>query len=202
MRRALVAVIVAVAVFAALVVVLKGTKSEPRLAGTNGTDAGSFSIEIRDRGEHCQAGQFVPAGADRAQLTIGAYDRPTPPVELTIKTADGREVVRHTTPGGFPQGVATLALGQTTKEPLANATVCIRTEGSKLALGGFQDRARVAYLRPGSESYLGLTGTIVHRFAQGKPGWQGGWLLVLALIGIVAVWLIVARLILREAGHA
>jgi hypothetical protein len=194
----LAALIAAAVVVAAATVVLLGTRSEPRLAGSNGVDAGSFVVTVPAGRRHCQRDQFVPADADRMRMTIGSYRRPMPPIVVTVAGPDGRSLVnRRATPP--EQGVVELPLGLTTQAPLRRATVCLTPEGRRIALAGFNKDPRIEWLRPGSESELGLTGTILHRFGIGKPGWMGGWTLALAALLVAAVWVLTARIVLREA---
>ena len=200
MRRAVAAVIAAALAATVIAVVLKGSEEEPRLAGSNGVDAGSFSVELRDGEAHCQKNEFVPADADRVRMTIGSYDRPMPPIELTVTAPGGRTIAeRATRPPD--QGVVDLALGRTTEQPQPDATVCVKPVGTRVALGGFRENARVEWMRPGEESLFGVAGAILHRFELGKPAWVGGWTLVVALLLVVAVLLLTVRLVIREA-HA
>jgi hypothetical protein len=197
----LAALIAAAAVATVVAVGVLGSRAEPRLAGSNGVDAGSFSVVVPDGGRHCERDQLVPADADRLRMTIASFDRPMPPIEVDVTAAGGRPVIEQRAPAPPAQGVVVLALGETTRSPLSGATICVRPLGRKIALGGFEDHARMEWLRPGSESELGLTGTILHRFGIGKPGWMGGWTLVLGLLLAGAVWLLTARIVLREAAR-
>jgi hypothetical protein len=201
MRRVVAAVIAAAVVAIVIAVAALGASGEPRLAGSNGVDAGSFSVELRDGERYCQSGQVVPRTADRARMTIGSYDAPMPPVELTVTDGRGGTFAQRVTRPP-EQGVVVLEMGRTTDRALQGADVCVRSQGGRIALGGFQDRARVEWLRPGEESLLGIAGTVLHRFDIGKPGWMGGWTLVVALLLAVSVFVLTARLLLREASRA
>ena len=198
MRRAVAAVIAAALAATVVAVVLKGSEEEPRLAGSNGVDAGSFSVEVAEGEAHCQKNEFVPADADRVRMTIGSYDRPMPPIALSV-TGPGGETIAERTTRPPEQGVVELALGRTTERPQPDATVCVEPQGTRVALGGFRENARVEWLRPGEESVFALAGPIMHRFELGKPGWVGGWTLVVALLLIVAVLVLTVRLVVREA---
>ena len=197
--RPVLAIAAAAVVAAVAAALILGTRSEPRLAGTNGVDAGSFSLVLASGEEYCVSGQFIPGGADRLRMTIGSYDRPIPPIHLRIIDETRRVLVGRRVPAPPAQGVVTLPLGRTTDEPLRDATVCVTPHGRRIALGGFNDDARIEWLRPGSESYFELAGTILHRFGVGKPGWTGGWTLVVALLLAAGVWGATIRLILRES---
>jgi hypothetical protein len=196
-----VAALMAAAVLAtAVLVFLLGSRSEPRLAGSNGVDAGSYSITVADGRRHCERNQFVPADADRLRMTIASFDRPMPPIALTITRRDGGVAVDRRVPAPARQGPVELPLGETTEAPVRGATVCVAPEGRRIALAGFKRNARLEWLRPGSESELGLAGTIAHRFGIGKPGWMGAWTLVAALLLIAGVWALTVRLVLRETA--
>jgi hypothetical protein len=199
MRRGVAVVVAAAAIGAVVAVLVVGSSSHARLAGSNGVDAGSFSVMLADRQDFCQT-MFVPGDADRIRMTIGSYDRPTPAIDVTVRRADGSVVASHRTAGGFTQGVATLALGTTTSGPLEGGRVCVRPAGSKIALGGFQNNARVEFMRPGHESYFALAGTMLHRFGLGKPDWQGTWPAIVAFALVVAAWVLTARVLLREGS--
>ena len=200
MRRAVAAVIAAAVVATVIAVAALGASDQPRLAGSNGVDAGSFSVELPGGARHCQSGEFVPGDTDRARMTIGSYDAPMPPIEIEI--VDDRRQIARNVARPSEQGVVELPLGQTIDRAIPSASVCVRSLGGKVALGGFGDRARIEWLRPGQESLFGLTGTVLHRFDIGKPGWMGGWTLVLALVLAVGVFALTARLLLREASRA
>jgi hypothetical protein len=200
MRRgvaAVVAVAVAGGVFA---IVLLGSGTHARLAGTNNIEAGSFVVVLKDGQQFCQQ-MFVPKDADRIRMTIGSYDAPMPAVDVTLKGPNG--VVSHArNPAGVPQGVVTLKLGATTREPLPGGYVCVRPDGTKIALGGFQQLARVEFLRPGRESYFGIAGTMLHRFGIARPSWWGAWVGIVAVLLLIAVWTVTARTLLREDANA
>ena len=198
MRRAVAAVIAAAVVAALIAIAALGSRDEPRLAGSNGVDAGSFSIELRPRERHCEENQLVPRTTDRARMTIGSYDAPMPPVEITVGDGRGGTVARAVARPP-EQGLVELPIGRTTERAVPGAEVCVRSLGGRIALGGFRDRARIEWLRPGQESALGLSGTILHRFDVGKPGWMGGWTLVAALGLSLLAFALTARLLLREA---
>jgi hypothetical protein len=194
----LAALIAATVVATVIGVIVLGTRTEPRLAASNGVDAGSFSVAVPDGHRHCLRGEFVPRDADRIRMTIGTFEQPMPPLDVTVTDADGRTLADRRVQAPA-EGVVVLPLGRTTDQPRPDSTVCLTPHGRKIVLGGFRDRARIEWLRPGSESVLGLSGTVLQRFGVGKPGWMGGWTLVLAIALVVAVWALTARLLLREA---
>jgi hypothetical protein len=197
MRRGVAAVVAAAVVGAIVAVVVVASPSHARLAGSNGVEASAFNTVVADGREYCQT-VFLPAHADRIRMTVGSYDKPTPAIDVTIKGPGGRTIARHRTAGGFRQGVATFALGATTAAPVAAARLCLRPDGTKIALAGAADGARVEFLRPGRESYFAIAGTMLHRFGLGKPDWQGAWLGFVAIALLVAVWALTARVMLRE----
>lgn len=196
--RAVLAVVAAAVIGTAAVIVAAGTDPQTRLSGSNGIDAATFSVVLPDGKQHCQQA-FVPGNTDRLQMTIGSYDRPMPPIDVTIEDPAGRTVVRTRAPALPDQGVVPVELGRVVRDPVDNATVCLRPRGTRIALGGVDTVARMAWLRPGRESYFGITATIVHRFGLGKGGVVGSWAAWLAIALVAAVWVIAARLVVREA---
>ena len=199
--RPVLAIATAAVVAAVAVALILGTQSAPRVAATNGVDAGSFSVTLADGQGHCQGSHLIPADTDRLRMTIGSFDRPMPPIDVRITDGNRRVLVDRRVPAPPEQGSVILPLGRTTAEPLSGATVCVAPRGRRMALGGFNDDARIEWLRPGSESYLGLAGTILHRFGVGKPGWMGGWAFVLALLLAAGVWAATIRQIFRETAE-
>jgi hypothetical protein len=61
-----------------------------------------------------------------------------------------------------------------------------------------QGRARIAYLRPGSESWWELVPTIVHRFGLGKGDMLGSWAIGLVALLMIAAWASAAYALVRR----
>ena len=101
--------------------------------------------------------------------------------------------------GGGGQGYIRIPI-PTARHSHAGARVCLRNGGpTKIALGGEAipnhatidgrdagGRIRLAWYRPGSESWVSLTPAVAHRFGYGKAPWQGSWTLWLAALALVA----------------
>jgi hypothetical protein len=84
-------------------------------------------------------------------------------------------------------------------ESVSGARVCIRTgRGGRTVLYGRGDRVRLAWLRPGSESRLGMLSTIAHRFGMAKLNPFGPWLLAVAALLMALAWFLALRLVVRE----
>jgi hypothetical protein len=196
MRAVAVVIAVALLVIGGVVVHL-GTTRAPRLAGTNGIDAGTFAVELPNKKVHCQT-EFIPARSAALRMTIGSYDRPVPPIQVTIDDSSGRRVLQDLAPSPPDQGIVTLPLGHVIDRPLDAAQVCLRPYGTRIALGGWYGAARIEWVRPGRESYFGIAGTIVHRFGIGKAGWMGSWIAWVVIALIAAVWVVAIRLVVRE----
>ena len=199
--RAVRPIIAAATLLTLAVIIVRGLDQEPRLAGTNLLEASDPAVVLRDGERHCQR-DFLPADTDRVQLYFTApADRPVPPIDVTLTETNGRLIAQNRAPESSPgsAGEVPLPLGRTVTKALPLAQLCVRPRGGKITLGGFTDIARVEWLRPGSESHLGLIGTISHRFGLGKTTWIGAWTFWVAIALIVLVWALVARLMLREA---
>jgi hypothetical protein len=199
MRRLVAVVVAACVVGAAAMVVVLGSSTGQRSAGSNRIEAAAFDVVVPDGQEYCQRHQLVPKDANRVKVTLGSYDASPPPVAMSVRRADGSVVLHTVAPSGYRQGVVALPLGGTTREPLRDASVCFSPRGTKIALAGFANEVRLDFVRPGNESWFDVAPAMVHRFGLGKPAWQGPWTAFLAILLLLAVWVLTARLILREA---
>jgi hypothetical protein len=197
--RAVVAV-VAVALVATVVrFVDVGTYDAPRLSGSNGVDALVYRAPLPDGKEHCQA-DFIPADTDRVRLRIrAAGDRgPIAPLDIVVKSKDGRRLVDERVRAPHDEFVL-FGLGRRFDAPVPDAMVCFTARGGDIDLGGWEGTARTEWVRPGSESYFDMAGTIVHRFGLGKATWMGSWTVVPVALLMLAMFALTVRLVLREA---
>jgi hypothetical protein len=86
-------------------------------------------------------------------------------------------------------------------DTVENATVCIAVgAGGRTVLYGRGDKVRLAWMRPGSESRLGMLATIAHRLGLAKLNPFGSWLLLVLALLLAATWAIALRLVVREVG--
>jgi hypothetical protein len=65
-------------------------------------------------------------------------------------------------------------------------------------LYGRGDKVRLAWLRPGSESRVGMLGTIAHRFGMAKLNPFGPWLLGMVALAMALACFLALRLVLRQ----
>src|SRR3954471_23379701 len=92
-----------IALLAVLVVVLLVGQGERR-AGTNYVPELGPAVLLDGAGRHCETQQVLPADTGALDLLIGTYGRPTPAIELTARTPEGRLVTRGNVPAGRHEG--------------------------------------------------------------------------------------------------
>jgi hypothetical protein len=182
--------------------------SEPRLAGTNNVRDPVFAAVVPGGATVCQAGEGIPAGTDRLRVLVGTYGAQMPPLKL-VAAAPGFKL-SGSTPGGGPQGYASIPVPRT-EHATEGLVVCLRNGGSRrIAIGGeaiqpvasigrrpADGRVRLAWYRPGNENWFQLAGTVLHRFGYGNAPWFGGWLLVLAALVLLGAGALAVAAVLR-----
>jgi hypothetical protein len=193
-----------------LVVLLAAlAQSKPRLAGTNNVRDPVFAVVLPAGATVCQGNESVPADTDRARVLIGTYGRPMPPLTFTATGPGGRVAGRRA--GGDREGYVTIPVARN-ERVLSGLKLCLRNDGAqKIAIGGegipppakigrrdADGRMRIAWLRPGSENWFDLAGTVLHRFGYGNAPWFGGWLLVLVIFVLGGAVGLAANAVLRE----
>ena len=211
-RGALVALAVGLTILVAgLAVALLASK--PRLAGTNNVRDPVFAAVVPGGTAACQAGEGIPADTDRLRVLVGTYGAKLPPLSL-VAAGPGFRVTGNS-PGGGPEGYATIPIGRTEKAH-EGLVVCVRNGGARrIAIGGeavqpvasigrrpADGRMRLAWYRPGDENWFQLAGTVLHRFGYGNAPWFGGWLLVLVALVLLAAGAIAVTSVLRPEAPA
>jgi hypothetical protein len=193
----------AIAVILAVVLLQK----DQRRSGSDLTPNGAFIAPLLAGQETCQEGELLPADTSAIRVTIGTYGKPGPPVHVTFTGPHGHLLSSGGLPAGWREGVVRIPIAH-----VSNATdgarVCLRNSGpGAITLAGalpdpgyrmqvasttIEGRLRYDYLRPGSESWLELLPTIVHRSTLGKAGlvrhwaWAGALVLMLLAVGLAA----------------
>ncbi|MGH2947791.1 MAG: hypothetical protein ACRDPC_16320, partial [Solirubrobacteraceae bacterium] len=158
-------VVAAVAVVAAIAAVM--SHSEPRLAGTNDVSLAGFPVLVEPGQRFCQAGEHIPPGAARMQLTVGTEGRPGPPLALTVGGRPAR------VPAGYADGAPVDVPVPGGAE--GSATVCVRNLGDDRVFLGGQDAAASA-LPPGLSARLGDEPVaVVAQLAYWRGGEESGW---------------------------
>jgi hypothetical protein len=186
-----------------------------RLSGTNLVPNGAYIEGLGHGQQACQGSELLPADTAAVRMTIGAYGKPGPALSVVFTGAGGRLLTSGALKAGWREGVVRIPVTHVS-EAFEEARFCLRDDGARpIVLAGdapdpgFQmqvagktvesQRVRIDYMRPGSESWLELAPTIVHRFGVAKGGWVRGW----AWLAVVALMLTAVGLAIRttlEAG--
>jgi hypothetical protein len=169
-----------------------------RRSGSNYVPEYGPVTELRGADERCEEQELVPGDTGGLNLLVGTHGRPTPDITVTV-SADGRGLVsRGRLPAGKHEGRVVVPIARV-DETVAGARVCIRTgPGGRTVLYGRGDKVRLAWLRPGSESRLGMLSTVAHRFGLGKLNPFGPWLLAVVALVTGLAWFLALRLVVRE----
>lgn len=190
------------------------SRSEPRRSGTNLTSNGGFAIPLKPGQQLCEPGELLPGdtGALRLAADSGAY--PGPRLRASIIAPQGPVSSGELKPG-WRSGAVLIPIARVPRT-LPSATVCLTNAGSGPVLFGgsvpassfvieiagkqLGGRLRIEYMRPGSESWLQLLPTLVHRFSLAKSDLvrHWAWLAVLVLM-LLAVGLAVRTVLNEEA---
>jgi hypothetical protein len=163
-------------------------RGDEELAGSSG-----------DGGRLCQTGELLPKDTGAIRLSLSADPGNGPALALTARRG-GRLLTRGGRAAGWSGGAVSVpvrrvtesnegvricvALGRTGAVSLHGAQLAPRTPGSAVLDGAPVDgQMRVAYLRPGRESWWSYAPTVLHRLGLGR-GWTGPWVpaLICALL--------------------
>jgi hypothetical protein len=212
LRRArAVAVALAVAVFL-FTLVSTLLHSEPRYAGSNAVRAAQVVTELAPRRTICQKGELIPKDASTVEVSVATGGQPGPPLAAELRTKGGRVLARGTTVGGYRDGVIGVPIG-VVRKTIEHVDVCLRSTAPGTAQlygqGNAEGRLevnrhaapgilRLAYKRPGSETWLALAPTIAHRFAQAKTRVATPFTFWLLLVGVVGVAGLAVRSVLVD----
>lgn len=193
------------------VLTLDMSGSAPRSAGSDHNNPAVFAATVPGGGTLCQPIVPLPEDVARAQLLIGTYHRPVPPLEITFSGPHGA-VVSGSLPGGGREGTIVIPLHRVAGGVASSfclhvggrSTVVLGGEGgpvgasSELVNGVAQGgRVSLLYLRAGSESWWSLLPSLDHRFGLGKASFFGDWTLPVLALMLIGVWVGAFRLLLR-----
>jgi hypothetical protein len=201
------AVLLAGAAVIALVVIVGASLRDYRLLGSNRVPAAAFALRLGPGQSACQRAT-IPAGTGAVRVLALGAGRPT--LALTV---DGHFVTGART-GGDGWGTLRIPPPATTR---TLATLCLRAAGSgPVTLAGqtrpaganardgqgrvLRAAARLEFTTAHPASWWSRLGDIFRRFGEGKPGWVGGWTLVLAAL-LLAGGLAAAGWALLRAGE-
>jgi hypothetical protein len=208
--------LVVYALVAALLVItcVRLQQKDSRVSGTNSFAARDGTVTLAPGQRLCEAGEIVPADTAAVELSVGTGDAPGAPLAVTLRDGDERVLARGRAPGGYHNGLVAIPIPvqRTTR---TGVEVCVERTGpgtallyglanatGKLTLNG-KARAgalRLAYKRPGRESWLALSPTIAHRFAQAKTRIAGPWLFwVLIAVSLLSGALALRTVVREEA---
>jgi hypothetical protein len=205
MRSVTVALAVSMIVIGTTVVVVLSRSS----AVVAGTDAIAIAGHVDLPGGYtssCQRVGAVPQGTSAFRISVAAGAGP--PVLLRVHSGS-REVTRGELPAGWGLAAAAVVPVKRLSHEVRDALVCTslgRATGPLEALGaprrdaseplGFGDVAlRMEYLRPGSKSWWSRAASIAFRLGLGRAE-SGTWIAYLALLLMIAVGVLAARLAL------
>jgi hypothetical protein len=197
-------IVAALAVVALVAVLLAALlKSAPRYAGSNAVRAAQLVAPLQPGRSVCQKGELVPAKASTVEVVVATGGQAGPSLTAELRRG-GRVIARGSRAGGYKDGIVAIPIPVVSKT-LTGVEVCLRATGSgpaqlygqfngvgKLVIGREQvpGVVRLAYMRPGTESWLELAPTIAHRFSQAKTRVATPftfWLLLVAVVGVAGV---------------
>jgi hypothetical protein len=188
--------------------------SSERLSGTNLTPNGAYIEGLSSGQEACQGEELLPADTAALRMAIGTYGKPGPALTVAFTGPGGKLLTTGALKQGWHEGVVRIPV-RNVSGTTAETRFCLRNSGEgPIALSGdspdpgFQlqvagktienQRLRIDYMRPGSESWIELAPTIVHRFGVAKAGWVRRW----AWLAAVALMLVAVALALRTVLKA
>jgi hypothetical protein len=207
--RVVVVVGVLAIVTAGLAVLLQ---SAQRRSGTNLTANTGFVVPVAAGQQLCEPGELVPGDTGAVRLSASSGATPGPRLDVAIGTG-ARTIAAGHLAAGWRTGTVTIPLSRigATQQ---NASVCLVNRGTApvsfggsvpdanfyVVLGGkpLSGRMRIEYMRPGSESWLALLPTLVHRFSLAKGDLVRHWAAPAALLLVLLAIGLALRTILRE----
>lgn len=148
------------------------------------------------------------------QLAIGTYGKPVPALTLRFRDPAGRLTAEGQLAAGAHEGVVTMPV-RAVSSPESSSEVClivghttpIVVAGEGIPASSFSERVdgqpkegriSLTYFRAGSESWWKLLPALVERFPLGKAAFFGPWLLPLAALALLGLWVASIRLLARE----
>lgn len=203
------AVLLAGAAVIALVVVVGASLRDYRLLGSNRVPAAGFVLRLRPGQAACQRAT-IPAGT--GAVRVMALRAGQPALALTI---DGHLVTGA--PAGSDGWVTLRLPPPATTRTLA--TICLRAVGpgpvtlagqTRPAGANARDQrgrvllaaARLEFTTAHPASWWSRLGDMLRRFGEGKPGWVGGWTLIVAALLLAGALAAAGWALLRAGDEA
>jgi hypothetical protein len=199
-------------VVGALVLDMSG--SARRTAGSDHFNPLLFTATLANGGSACQPLVSLPRDAAQVLLTIGTYGKPTPPLTLRFTDPSGQVSAEGHLAAGAHEGLVLIPVHDRSN-PEAAREACLQVgAGAHVAIGGegvpvspeservngTPDPGRISlfYYRAGSDSWWQLLPALDERFGLGKASFMGGWLLPVAALALLGVWVAALRLLARQ----
>ncbi len=183
-------------------------QKDQRRSGTDLTPNGAHVAGLHAHQQTCQGEELLPADTSALRVTIGTYDKPGPPIELTVTGPHGEDLTSGRLGAGWRQGLVQIPVRHVS-DATQGAQICLHDEGpGPITVAGavpdpgfhmqvgnstIEGRLRYDFMRPGRESWLSLLPTIVHRSTFAKAGlirhwaWAAAALLMLLAIGLASL---------------
>jgi hypothetical protein len=203
-------VVIAGLVVLAVVVLVAMFGSEPRIAGQNGVFVQDVVTETKGRATtFCQNDEVLPKDTASVELSLIATSGLSPRVRVQA-SKDGRVLTQGTSPAGWTGETLAIPVRSVPRTALG-VRLCISVgKGGNVQLVGTkkdtrtydtsppttQDQIKVAYVRPGSESWWAYAPTVLHRMGLGRA-WSGSWIVLVILALMIAPGAIAIRQLLR-----
>jgi hypothetical protein len=210
-RASRIAVALAVAGFlVGLVVALLHSKRH--YAGSNSVRAVQVVTGLAPGRTICQQGELIPDKASTVEVSVATGGTPGPPLAAELRARSGRVLAAGTMRGGYHDGLVGVPI-PVVRRTLTDIEVCVRSTapGTAQLYGQLNVKdhleinhrpapgiLRLAYMRPGDETWLALAPTIAHRFAQAKTRVATPFTFWLLLVAVVAVAGLAVRSTLRD----
>ena len=188
------------------------THSSERLSGTNLAPNGAYIQGLAPGQQACQGEELLPADTAALRMTIGTYGKPGPALTVSFTGPEGRLLTSGGLKRGWHEGVVRIPVGRVSVAR-AQTRFCLRDGDEPIALSGDSpdpgfklqiagrtienQRMRIDYMRPGSESWFELAPAIVHRFGVAKAGWVRGWAWLAAVASMLAAVALALRTVLK-----
>ena len=212
-RRVVIRIVIVLGLLLILgVFVLDMSGAAARQSGSDRVRPLIFSVVVPGGGTVCQSIEGLPPDTARAEMLIGTYYRPLPPLRLRFFAASGAMVAQGSVSGGR-QGYVAIPIRRISR--LAVDQLCLHVGGRfRVAVGGNNAPAgpgsaylngkpevaqvTVFYLRPGRETWWQMLPVLDQRFGLGKAPFFGRWTLPLVAVVVLLLWVGSIRLLLRE----
>ncbi len=187
-----------------------------RRSGSDRAPNEAFAVVLKAGQETCQDGELLPADTAAVEMTIGAYEKPGPPLRVAFTGPHGEALTTGGLPAGWREGVVRIPIARWSR-PTEGVRACLTNAGPEpIQLAGavpdpgwvmdvagakVEGRLRYDFMRPGRESWLELLPTIVHRSTFAKSDLVRRWAWAAALLLMIFSVALAARTIVREDGR-